>query len=135
MSENQGRPLWKKLGLKPGSQVLIIDAPDQYYNWLEAPFEIQQGEVPFDFIHAFIDRKLAMEELFSEVLTLMKQDGMLWISWPKKSSKVESDITDAAIRDMARPLGLIDVKVVSVSATWSSLKFVIRKEHRKQQKV
>jgi hypothetical protein len=91
---------------------------------LEAP------EAPIDSAHIFVTQRADLEARLSEVMTLLSRDGLIWVSWPKKASKVQTDITEDVIRDVALPMHLVDVKVCSVDDIWSGLKLVIRKEHR-----
>lgn len=129
-----GTPLAKKLGMKEGSFVLTVNAPDNYEQLLDP---IPDGctisgdagrEV--DIIHLFTNSR---DELFSELARLrnaIKQDGMIWVSWYKKAAKLSTEITEDTIREAAFPIGLVDIKVCAVDEKWSGLKVVIRKENR-----
>jgi hypothetical protein len=134
MAGYSGTPLQKKLGLKPGFQVYVFQSPPEYFNWLAPPPEnltIEQkltGE--FDFIHLFVKDQTTFETNFKKAKKFLKKDGMLWISWPKKSSKVETDLDENIIRDFGLKEGLVDVKVCAVNEVWSGLKFVIRVKDR-----
>jgi hypothetical protein len=86
--------------------------------------------VPIDAAHVFVMRRTELEEAITRLLPNLARDGFLWVSWPKKASKVPTDITEDRIRDVALPLGLVDVKVCAVDETWSGLKLVIRRELR-----
>jgi hypothetical protein len=128
-----GTPLVKKLGIKEGFKVRFINKPKNYLALLEElPPGIKQIKTGnTNFVHLFTKSK---KELVSELKKNMKtleQDGMIWVSWPKKSSKVETDITEDVIREVALPMGLVDIKVCAVDEIWSGLKLVIRKENRK----
>ena len=81
-------------------------------------------------IHVFTACRSVLEKLAQPLMALIARDGMIWVSWPKKASKVETDITEATIREIALPLGLVDVKVCAVDEIWSGLKLVIRKDAR-----
>jgi hypothetical protein len=129
-----GTPLAKKLGIKPASRVLAINPPPGYLDLLAPlPPDVQFGknlEPTTDLIHLFC---IARAELKKELTKLRKQirpDAAVWVSWPKKASKVPTDITEDVIREVALPIGLVDVKVCAVDEVWSGLKLVIRKELR-----
>jgi hypothetical protein len=87
-------------------------------------------ESPVDSAHVFVSRRAVLEEALSRLLPLLAPSGFIWISWPKKASKVETDVTEDVIRDAALPLGLVDVKVCAVDSIWSGLKLMIRRELR-----
>lgn len=134
------RATFQKLGIKPESSVAIVDAPAEfatpagYAALVEiAPAElqltpVQKGEL--DFVHLFVIERRALADHLPTLMTQIKQNGMIWVSWPKKAAKVPTDVTEDVIRDVALPLGLVDVKVAAVNAVWSGLKLVIRKELR-----
>lgn len=129
-----GRPLHLKLGIKPGIESALIGAPENYQDLLgpDAPNTTWQ-DAPFSgcaFTHLFVKERAHLEAYLRATLNVMDRDGMIWVSWPKKASKVPTDITEDVIRDVALPMGLVDVKVCAVDATWSGLKLVIRKELR-----
>ena len=122
-------PLLKKLGIKPGFRIFVYGAPAQYFDWLSPlPDDIdvsQRISGQFDFIHLFVkDRKSFSAQLVKNKKSL-KSDGMIWISWPKKSSGVKTDLDENVIRDFGLKSGLVDIKVCAVDDTWSALKFVI----------
>lgn len=134
MAGYSGTPLWKKLGLKPGLRVAVIGAPDDYLSLLgeDAP-EVEWHAAPEpgdDLVHIFETRRSALERQLSALRDSIDRAGMIWVSWPKKSSRVPSEITEDTIREVALPIGLVDVKVCAVSDVWSGLKLVIRKELR-----
>ena len=87
-------------------------------------------EIAIDEAHLFVTRRAELEDKLRSLLPLLDRAGMIWVSWPKKASKVATEITEDVIRDVALPMQLVDVKVCSVDETWSGLKLVIRKEHR-----
>ncbi|MEL6919686.1 MAG: DUF3052 domain-containing protein [Pseudomonadota bacterium] len=131
-----GTPLWKKLGLKPSMIAISLNTPDDYPVWLgdddytDAPLPatvIKGGE---NFIHLFTTERAELAEIAKAAFDRMARDGMLWVSWPKKSSKVPTELTEDVIRDVCLPLGLVDVKVCAVSDVWSGLKLMVRKELR-----
>ena len=129
-----GTPLAKKLGIKEGSKVYVLDAPDNYQALL-APLP---AEVKFvakltdgtQIVHVFVDQKTVLEKALKNLRQKMPVDSMIWVSWPKKASKVPTDVTEDVIREIALPLGLVDIKVCAVSEVWSGLKLVLRKELR-----
>ncbi len=135
MSGYSGTPLWKKLGFKSGLVVFIENEPDDYRSLLGLPAEIAvtwraRLSRDMEFIHIFSresDHLRARLELYR---TKLKPDGVLWVSWPKKSSGVETDITEGTIRDIAIPLGLVDIKVCAIDSIWSGLKLMIRRTER-----
>ena len=129
-----GTPLAKKLGIAEGSKVLARNPPANYVQLLaplpaDVRFVTRLGR-DTDVVHLFIDRKAALLKELKSLRTAIKPDAMIWVSWPKQSSKVPTDITEGTIRELALPLGLVDVKVCAVSEVWSGLKLVIRKELR-----
>ena len=135
MAGYSGTPLWKKLGLKPGFSVYAHKAPLDYQEmlgleklvpvrWLKRPLE------GVNVVHAFFKDLAELRKLIPQYRQKLAPDGMIWVSWPKKSSGMASDITEQSVRDVALPTGLVDVKVCAVDETWSGLKLVIRKELR-----
>ena len=127
-----GKPLYQKLGIKEEHKARFIDAPEEYTSWLEIPFKITKAidtELA-NVVHIFSKEKATLQTYLSENRHQIQQDGMIWVSWPKKASKVPTDITEDTVRELAFPLGLVDIKVCSVSPVWSGLKVVIRKENR-----
>jgi len=129
-----GTPLAKKLGLKPGMRAWFLGMPDSVRAEIERdapPLELfDTPEPPVDLAHIFVTSCAALDCELRMLLPLIARDGTIWVSWPKKSSKVPTDITEDVIRAVALPLGLVDVKVCAVDATWSGLKLVIRRELR-----
>lgn len=128
-----GTPLGRKLGLKPEMRVAWLGMPDDIRTLLsdEVPglHHVNPADTP-DLIHVFTSRRKELDAVLTAARTQMAQNGMVWASWPKKSSKVATDVTEDVIRDVCLPMGLVDVKVCAVDATWSGLKLVIRKELR-----
>jgi hypothetical protein len=129
-----GTPLAKKLGIKPGARVHLVDAPSGYRQLLEplpaaVRFEAQPS-VATDLVQLFeTDRKRLAEALGSLRRSLSPQ-AAVWVSWPKKASKVPTTVTEEAIRELALPLGFVDIKVCAVTEVWSGLKLVVRKNLR-----
>lgn len=126
--------LVKKLGIKPGFKVRFVDPPGHYFDLLEGlPADIVVVEEPtpgVDFIHYFTGQASSLEKDLAALKTEIVPNGIIWISWPKKASKVPTDVTEDVIRNLALPIGLVDVKVCAVDAVWSGLKLVIRIKDR-----
>ena len=127
-----GKPLYLKLGIKAEHNLLIEQEPTSYQEWLELPFTRTPArlEQPFDFIHIFSEEKEDLRKSLATYRSAIAQNGMIWVSWPKKASKVPTTVTEDTARELAFPLVLVDVKVCSVSPIWSGLKLMIRKELR-----
>jgi hypothetical protein len=129
-----GKPLAKKLGMRESLTMLLVNAPKDYRSWLgELPRNVKlaaKTKPPFEAVHLFATERLELDALLSRFRNELKQDGFVWVSWPKKSSKMPTDITEDVIRELALPLGFVDVKVCAVSEVWSGLKLVIRKDRR-----
>jgi hypothetical protein len=129
-----GTPLAQKLGLKPGIRAWFLGLPDSVRAEIgrdAPPLELLDSpEPPVDLAHIFVTSCAALDCELRMLLPLIARDGTIWISWPKKASKVPTDITEDVIRAIALPLGLVDVKVCAIDDTWSGLKLVIRKELR-----
>ena len=131
-----GTPLAKKLGFKAGSHAHLIAAPPELMGWL-APlpdgvvFDARVGAAT-DIVHRFSTEERVLRARLTVLQQALRPDATLWVSWPKKASKVPTDITEDVIRGVALPMGLVDVKVCAVSAVWSGLKLVWRKKLRKK---
>jgi hypothetical protein len=135
MAGYSGTPLIKKLGINEGARLLALNEPVEYWNWISPLPEgvvkaRKNAKTKLDFIHLFVKEKKVFEKEFIESRKGLKKDGMLWISWPKKSSKVETDLDENLIRDFGLKNGLVDVKVCAIDETWSGLKFVFRLKDR-----
>ncbi len=124
-----GTPLAKKLGIKDGFKIRVVNQPTYYFDLFpELPDNISilsDKKIKKNFIHYFA---LKAKDLHKDIISLrneIEQDGIIWISWPKKASKVETDINEDTIRDLALANGLVDIKVCAVNETWSGLKLVI----------
>jgi hypothetical protein len=135
MAGYSGTPLLKKLGVKSGLACCARNAPRDYFKLLGAlPPDVKfspRSSTGMDFIHFFSADRAELKSILPTLLKNIAPDGMIWISWPKKSSGVPSTITEDLIRAVALPLGLVDVKVCAVDEIWSGLKLVIRRENRK----
>jgi len=135
-----GTPLPQKLGLKDGQRVLFIALPKElkdlrksrnFVEIAEAGWEtFTDGDPGYDVIHGFTSSRMVLAKSAQPLMDTIDRDGSIWISWPRRASKVETDVTEGAIRDVVLPIGLVDVKVAAVSDIWSGLKLVIRKELR-----
>ena len=131
---HSGTPLAKKLGIAVNSRVVAKHAPSDYGRLLEpvpagAIFESVVTQTT-DIVHIFTERKAVLKTELASLRSSIKPNGVVWVSWPKKASKMPTDITEDTIRELALPLGFVDVKVCAVSEIWSGLKLVIRKELR-----
>ena len=129
-----GTPLARKLTLKDGQRVWWEGMPDSVRAEIGkeslALDLLSSPQAPIDAAHIFVVGRAALEEALERLLPLLDRSGFIWVSWPKKASKVPTDITEDVIRAVALPQGLVDVKVCAVDATWSGLKLVIRREQR-----
>lgn len=129
-------PLFKKLGIKSGNLVYLQNAPSDYFSLLgELPNEVhfvQNLDEKVDLIHFFTNDFSEFAELIDQFQNLIKDDGMIWVSWYKKAAKLPTELTEDIIRNTALKLKLVDVKVCAVDEKWSGLKLVIRKENRKR---
>jgi Protein of unknown function (DUF3052) len=129
-----GKPLVTKLGLKPHSSFYTYAAPLEYLDWLmplpEGVKHRMALEPNLAFIHGFFRDHRTLEEQLPDFIAHLEKSGMIWISWLKKSAKIPTDITEDTIREVALPMGLVDVKVCAVSEIWSGLKLVIRVNKR-----
>ena len=129
-----GTPLAKKLGIAAGSTMATLAAPAGYRE-LVAPLP---EKVAFtraigsrvDLVHVFEKRRAGLALTLADLRKRLRPDATVWVSWPKKASKVPTDITEDTIREVALPLGFVDVKVCAVDDVWSGLKLVVRKELR-----
>ena len=124
----------QKLGLKPGFRIFVAGAPAAYPDLVgKLPADVTTASRlsgTIDMIHAFATEAAALARQLSAYRAAIDPGGMLWVSWPKKAAKIPSDLSDVVIRELALPLGLVDVKVCAIDATWSGLKFVVRKTER-----
>lgn len=129
-----GTSLSKKLGVKEGFRICVTDAPQEYERLLAPlPANVKistEATKGVNIWHYFTKSSEELRQRLPEMMVQIRRDGMIWVSWPKKSSKVETDVTEDVIRAVALPLGLVDVKVCAIDEIWSGLKLVIRKEKR-----
>lgn len=129
-----GTPLAKKLGFKEGTQVWLSGAPANYQQ-LVAPLpkgvRVQARlDGKTDVVHVFCTERAKLTDALLAALAKIRPDASIWVSWPKKSSNVPSEVTEDVIREVALPMGLVDIKVCAVDEIWSGLKLVVRKENR-----
>ena len=134
MAGYSGTPLAKKLGVKESTRILHRHAPTESVSWLGtlptgATFVSRVGP-SVDIMHVFATRRSDLERELKRLRTSLRPDAAIWVSWPKKASKVPSDLTEDGIRDVALPLGFVDIKVCAVTDVWSGLKLVVRKDLR-----
>ena len=122
-------PLVEKLGIKSGYTIKLVNQPNNYFELIsDLPVSVQIEDDPSvkkDFIHFFTKQSPELEQGLKEYKNEIKQSGMIWVSWPKKASRVLTDITEDVVRDKALKAGLVDVKVCAVDTIWSGLKLVI----------
>ncbi len=133
MAGYSGKPLVAKLGIKPDARIAILHAPSGYERTLGRlpPVRRSAGTAgPLDFIQFFTSEKQQLERRFAALVRALAPAGMLWISWPKRSSGVATDLTEDVIRAIGLAHGLVDVKVAAVDDVWSGLKFVRRLKDR-----
>lgn len=129
------RSLADKLGIKPGAVVTALSPPPAYLELLapvpaDVTFVSRLGKRA-RFIHCFVTRRAELEREFPALAAALADDGMAWVSWPKKAAKVETDLTEDVVRALGLRAGLVDVKVCAVDEVWSGLKFVRRVAARK----
>jgi len=129
-----GSALPKKLGIGPATHVYLMDAPIDYKTWLVplpegVAFDKTLSEAT-DVIHLFAMQRATLEKQLQLLRKQIRSDAAVWVSWPKKSAKLPTDITEDVIRAVALPMGWVDIKVCAVSEVWSGLKLVIRKALR-----
>lgn len=129
-----GTPLAKKLGIVEGTRLLVVDGPHDYDELVSPlPPRVARAtrlDAKTDVVHLFAKSRAALTRSLADYRKRMRSDGVVWVSWPKKSSGVATDITEDTIREVALPMGWVDVKVCAVDGTWSGLKLVVRKELR-----
>jgi hypothetical protein len=135
MAGHSGKPLVQKLGIQPGFCIFIEGAPTAYGDIagpLPADVTIAKRlKAPLDMVHLFAMEAAGLAGKLRGCRDAIQPDGMIWVSWPKKSSGIATDLTDVVVRDTALPLGLVDIKVCAIDEVWSGLKFVIPKNQRK----
>jgi len=129
-----GTPLAKKLGIKPGMRLLLLSTPKEYRTFLsDFPERVvfgKRADASIDLAHLFVTEREALQRHLKELRERLRPDAVVWVSWPKKAAKVPTDVTEDAIREVALPMGWVDVKVCAVTEVWSGLELVVRKESR-----
>ena len=130
-----GTPLARKLGIVEGTRICASNPPRDYRKWLAPlpPSVTFEGQISSatNLVHIFSDRRATLAAELVRAHAAIRGSTAIWVSWPKKASKVPTDITEDTVRALALPLGLVDVKVCAISEVWSGLKLVIRKELRR----
>lgn len=135
MAGYSGTPLPKKLGIKEGMTVGMLNAPNHFdFNLGDLPDDVEvvrdSDPEAADLYLIFASHAAEAERGFHRAVSSLPADGAIWIAWPKKSSGVESDILEDTLRDLFLPTGMVDNKVCAIDETWSGLRFVVRKENR-----
>jgi hypothetical protein len=129
-----GTPLAKKLGIASGARVTVVGAPSTYRASLEplppSVTFVDAIDAKSDLVHLFTAERATLDEALARYRKQLRPDAVVWVSWPKKASKVVTDITEDTIREVALPLGFVDIKVCAVDEVWSGLKLVVRKTLR-----
>lgn len=134
MAGYSGTPLVQKLGIRSGERILALGAPAGYAEWLTGlPAGVtitSQGRGKLAFVHLFATRRTQLRQQIVRVRPRLGDAAIFWVSWPKKSAHVPTDVTEDVIREIALPLGLVDTKVCAVDDVWSGLKLMIRRQER-----
>jgi len=134
MAGYSGTPLLQKIGIKAGNRLILHNQPATFLKDLgDLPEGVEHADKPVgkaDVIVCFTDRRTDLEKRFPILSGKLVPDGMLWISWPKKSSGLATDLTENVVREVGLNCGLVDVKVCAIDETWSGLKFVYRTKDR-----
>lgn len=134
MGTNSKTPLYKKLGIKEFNSIYVKNNPTPYLKLLDKiPFDLdlkKRISANLDFIHLFVKSKSELEKFYPSLYRSLSKSGLLWISWPKGSSQITTDLNREYIREYVLDNGLVDVKVCSINEDWSALKFVYRLKDR-----
>jgi hypothetical protein len=128
-----GKSLAQKLGIRENDRIVVLGEPPEYADLIGHLPGVDRGQrvsEAVDLVHVFATKRSDLERRLKSLRDAVRPDASVWVSWPKKSSKVPTDITEDTIRDVALPLGFVDTKVCAVSDVWSGLKLVVRKELR-----
>lgn len=125
-----GTPLVKKLGFKPGMTAVFLDMPEGILGEIEGVTVKRSLRGHADIVLCFVTARAALARRAARLREAVAPDGMVWVCWPKKASKVPTDITEDVVREVLLPTGLVDVKVAAVDDVWSGLKLMVRKELR-----
>jgi hypothetical protein len=134
MAGHSGKPLTQKLGIMPGFRIFVTGNLAAYGDIVGGlPLGatiVARPAAPLDMVHLFAVEAKVLDKKLRNCREAITPEGMIWISWPKKSSGIASDLSDVVVRGIALPLGLVDVKVCAIDDTWSGLKFVIPRDQR-----
>jgi hypothetical protein len=128
-----GKPVWRKLDLTPDLRVLVRHPPRDYAALVGSDagaLNLVGPRAAFDLAHVFVDSAALLERELAQLSASLPADGVVWISWPKKRSGVATDVSEDTVRALCLPLGLVDIKVCAIDATWSGLKLMWRRELR-----
>ena len=130
-----GTPLPKKLGIKPGQRIAFLDAPAAFADALgELPDGVDEPRTsargPLDLVVAFFTERRRVQQRLPRLIAALDSAGALWIAWPKRAARVDTDVTEDVVRELGLAAGVVDVKVCAIDATWSGLKLVIRVRDR-----
>ena len=137
MAGYSGTPLIKKLGIKPGFRIAFVNAPIGFAKELDLPPDVtinSRSRQALDFAQMFVKSEKELTKEFSKYAKRLNPSGMIWVSWPKKSSGVSTDLSEGIVRAIGLAAGLVDVKICAVDEIWSGLKFVFRLKDRAQLK-
>jgi hypothetical protein len=130
------KPVVQKLGIKPGFCIFVDGAPSAYRDIVGSlPANVTAKTAlkpPVDMVHVFVKQAAGLAGKLRRYRAAIAPDGMIWVSWPKKSSGVATDLSDVVVRGTALALGLVDIKVCAIDDIWSGLKFVIPKNHERE---
>lgn len=139
MAGYSGTPLAKKLGIKEGSRLAVVGAPKGYLSLLDPmPGGVRVGaqvSASTDIVHLFSTRRADVFKSLTGYRSKLAPEAAIWVSWPKKSAKIATEVTEDVIRELALPMGFVDIKVCAIDEVWSGLKLVVRKEHRHESKL
>jgi hypothetical protein len=134
MAGYSGTPLAVKLGIKPGMKLYIAGGPDNYLELIDPlPENVRIADrisKQIDLVHIFATSRNELSRRLAEYRAKLDPQAAVWVSWPKKAAKVATDVTEDVIRELAVPLGFVDIKVCAVTEVWSGLKLVVRRELR-----
>lgn len=125
-------PLFKKLGLKDGQKVILVNIPENYFDLLIEVPEVEEAEDTelADFVHIFESSFGDLEKVFKTNVSRLKPNGMIWISWPKKTSNMPTDVDYHSAKSVATQNGYVDVKVSAIDETWTACKYILPKKSR-----
>jgi hypothetical protein len=135
MAGYSSTPLWQKLGYKTGMDAYVDGGPEQYLALLSLPADVKvrwliRPKPGLKFVHLFATAAAGLKTRLKSYRMKIAPDGVVWVSWPKKASQVTTDIMGDRIREIALPMGFVDIKVCAVDETWSGLKLMIRRTER-----